>query len=109
MPNVARKIREAKQNTPQNFCSYNTCLWRIRTRKGINPCPKHSVRLGAIHFHKCSICSEVYMHRSSEAKNINEARITWPCFDKEQICEKCFVSRKRQTQAVSERRYRFTT
>jgi len=38
---VAKTIREQKDRYPEKFCPEPRCLWRIWTRDGAKPCPKH--------------------------------------------------------------------
>jgi hypothetical protein len=39
--NVAMSERLRKQENPADFCTDKECLWRVVTRTGIKPCPKH--------------------------------------------------------------------
>jgi hypothetical protein len=38
---TAMKVRQAKEKTPENYCPNSKCLWRVKTRDGDKPCPKH--------------------------------------------------------------------
>jgi hypothetical protein len=40
--NTAAKVRHEKEQYPERFCPDKRCLWRIWTREGAKPCPKHS-------------------------------------------------------------------
>lgn len=40
--NAAKSARLAKQFCPADFCPAKGCLWRVRTRDGVKPCPKHA-------------------------------------------------------------------
>lgn len=37
---VAMKVRHEKKLHPERFCP--KCLWRVQTKEGYRPCPKHS-------------------------------------------------------------------
>lgn len=39
--NAAKMVRLAKERHPEDFCAAKGCLWRVRTRDGFRPCPKH--------------------------------------------------------------------
>jgi hypothetical protein len=39
--NTAAKVRTEKEQHPDRFCSNPSCLWRVVTRNGVNPCQKH--------------------------------------------------------------------
>lgn len=41
--NTAAKVRLEKDRHPERFCAVKSCLWRIHTSKGPNPCRKHPV------------------------------------------------------------------
>ena len=38
---IAAKVRLEKEKYPERFCTDKKCLWRIWTRDGAKPCPKH--------------------------------------------------------------------
>lgn len=38
---IAAKVRIEKEKFPERFCHDPRCLWRIWTREGTKPCPKH--------------------------------------------------------------------
>jgi hypothetical protein len=42
---IAAKVREQKERHPERFCTDPRCLWRVETRDGFKPCPKHSARV----------------------------------------------------------------
>jgi hypothetical protein len=46
--NVAAKERKSKERWPEDYCSAKDCLWRVRTREGVKPCPKHGARLAGL-------------------------------------------------------------
>ena len=39
--NVAGDVRKSKEKNPENYCPNPKCLWRVKTREGDKPCPKH--------------------------------------------------------------------
>lgn len=39
--NTAAKVRAEKTLHPSRFCANPSCLWRVETRGGERPCPKH--------------------------------------------------------------------
>lgn len=39
---TAAKVRIEKTNYPSRFCDSPACLWRVETRDGVKPCPKHT-------------------------------------------------------------------
>lgn len=41
---VARSVREDKEKHPEKYCRNPRCLWRVETREGRKPCPKHPAR-----------------------------------------------------------------
>lgn len=41
MSNIAQRVREQKEQHPENFCPVSRCLWRTNTREGYRPCEKH--------------------------------------------------------------------
>ncbi len=38
---IAAQVRMEKERHPERFCPDTQCLWRIETREGFKPCPKH--------------------------------------------------------------------
>ena len=38
---VAAKVRADKEQHPEKYCPAPSCLWRVVTRYGLNPCKKH--------------------------------------------------------------------
>ena len=38
---IAAKVRLEKEAHPERFCRDARCLWRVVTRLGPNPCPRH--------------------------------------------------------------------
>lgn len=42
--NAAQMARTAKERNPGDFCPAKGCLFRVRTRNGVKPCPKHQSR-----------------------------------------------------------------
>lgn len=38
---VAKSVRLEKEAHPERFCKDSKCLWRVPTREGDQPCPKH--------------------------------------------------------------------
>jgi hypothetical protein len=42
--NAAQMAREGKAKHPEDYCPAKGCLWRVRTRNGVKPCPKHQAR-----------------------------------------------------------------
>lgn len=43
MKSIAAQVREQKMAHPEMYCAEPRCLFRIRTRHGVTPCPKHPV------------------------------------------------------------------
>lgn len=40
---IAAKVAHEKAMFPWRFCREQHCLWRVETRTGAKPCPKHRV------------------------------------------------------------------
>ncbi len=40
--NTAAKCRIEKEKHPERFCGVRSCLWRVKTQAGYNPCRKHT-------------------------------------------------------------------
>src|SRR4051812_17937151 len=40
---VAASVREQKERNPSDFCAVPSCLWRIKTVRGPNPCRNHPI------------------------------------------------------------------
>ncbi len=38
---TAAKVRIEKEKHPERFCPVPSCLWRVKTAVGDNPCQKH--------------------------------------------------------------------
>ena len=38
---IAAKVHLEKDKYPERFCPDKQCLWRVWTRSGAKPCPKH--------------------------------------------------------------------
>lgn len=43
MKSIAAQVREQKERRPEMYCRAPGCLFRIQTRNGATPCPKHPV------------------------------------------------------------------
>ena len=41
--NIAAKVAANKLAHPERYCSHPKCLWRVETRNGRTPCPRHQV------------------------------------------------------------------
>ena len=41
---IAAKVRLEKEKNPERFCADKRCLWRVQTRTGPRPCPKHGTK-----------------------------------------------------------------
>lgn len=39
--NVATTVRQDKEAHPEKYCAKRECLWKVVTRFGTRPCPKH--------------------------------------------------------------------
>jgi hypothetical protein len=39
--NVAGDVRKRKEKNPGDYCPNPKCLWKVKTREGDKPCPKH--------------------------------------------------------------------
>lgn len=42
MTATAAKVRAEKDAHPERFCTNPRCLWRVTTREGAKPCPRHT-------------------------------------------------------------------
>jgi len=51
---VAAKVRREKDAHPERFCRNAQCLWRVVTRNGDKPCPKHPVSPSPARTHSTS-------------------------------------------------------
>lgn len=40
---IAAKVRLEKEAHPERFCRVKSCLWRVVTSRGPNPCQTHPV------------------------------------------------------------------
>jgi hypothetical protein len=43
--NPAAAVRGEKAAHPERFCADRACLWRVMTRDGVRPCPKHATAI----------------------------------------------------------------
>jgi hypothetical protein len=53
--NVAGDVRKSKEKNPENYCPNPKCLWRVKTRDGDKPCPKH-MKMKEEEKHTCENC-----------------------------------------------------